>query len=97
MVGIIRLVVGERKGEIEYCLCVRMEDNVVFLTATDIEFVDRISELYKISVSGLTEWVLIATYIDFDSLKIDSEIIGVRYGNIDSEVKIERIRSYLEL
>ena len=51
MVGIIRLVVGERKGEIEYCLCVRMEDNVVFLTATDIEFVDRVSELYIILVS----------------------------------------------
>ena len=51
MVGIIRLVVGERKGEIEYCLCVRMEDNVVFLTTTDIEFVDRVSELYIILVS----------------------------------------------
>ena len=51
MVGIIRLVVGERKGEIEYCLCVRMEDNVVFLTATDVEFVDRVSELNIVSVS----------------------------------------------
>ena len=97
MVGIIRLVVGEREGEIEYCLRVRMEDNVVFLTAADIEFVDRISELYRFQCRGLSEWVLIATYINFDSLKIDSEIIGVRYGNIDSEVKIERIRSYLEL
>lgn len=37
------------------------------------------------------------TYVCFDSLEIDSEVVRVRHRDIHSEIQIERIRCHLEL
>lgn len=37
------------------------------------------------------------TYVCFDSLETDSEVVRVRHRDIHSEIQIERIRCYLEL
>ncbi len=47
LVGIILLVVRECEGEVESRLRVRLEDDVVFLPAANVEVVDRVRQLRK--------------------------------------------------
>lgn len=46
MVGITRLIVRQREGEVKRCLRMRMENNIIFLAATNVEIVYWISKLY---------------------------------------------------
>lgn len=45
MIGVIGFCVCQRKGEIENCLCVCMESNMILFATSDGEVINRVSQL----------------------------------------------------